>query len=185
MQRKLFWAILPWLAACSSLEVHTDYDGAVDFSRYQSYYWVRMPETRNPLMADRIVAEIDGQLAAKGWKKAAEAQADAAVIAHVTAREQERIDTLYNGMGPGWYGPRRGGAWVGTGGYATSTVSYYTVGTLIVDLADARTHAAIWHGMAEGTVDNDPVELQKKIREAAQKLFQGFPPVQAASRPSP
>ena len=183
--RKLMWAVLPFVAACSNIEVHTDYDGAADFSRYKTYYWAKTPTTNNPLMAGRLVAEIDNQLYAKGWKKVVEEQADAAIAAHVTAREQERIDTMYNNMGPGWYGPAGGYGgmgWAGTG-MSTSTVTYYTVGTLIVDVLDAKTHKAIWHGTAEGTVDDDAQAMQKKGSEAVQKLFQGFPPFQATSNP--
>jgi len=183
--RKLFWAVVPFVAACSSVEVHTDYDSAADFSRYNTYYWAKTPTTRNPLMAERIVAEIDGQLFAKGWKRVAEGQGDAAIASHVTTREQERIDTMYNNMGPGWYGPAGGmGGWGYAGtGMSTSTVSYYTVGTLIVDILDTKSHKAIWHGTAEGTVDNDAQDMKKEFHEAAQKMFKDFPPFRATSNP--
>lgn len=173
--RTLFWATLPLLAACSGVQVHTDYDAAADFSRYKTYYWAKTPATRNPIMADRIVAEVDGQLYAKGWRKAAEGEADAAVAAHVTAQEKERIDTMYNNMGPGGWYPYGAYGWVGAG-MSTSTVTYYTVGTLIVDILDAKSKKAVWHGTAEGTVTNDAADMQKKIGEAARQMFQNFPP---------
>lgn len=183
--RKLFWAVVPLVAACSGIEVHTDYDGSVDFSRYKTYYWAKLPETpQNPLMKDRIVNEIDGQLFAKGWRKVAEGEADAAIAGHVTTREQERIDTMYNNMGPGWYGPAGGmggWGWAGTG-MSTSTVSYYTVGTLIVDVLDAKSHKAIWHGTAEETVT--PEDIKQKVNEAVLKLFKDFPPFRATSTPT-
>lgn len=183
--RKLFWAVVPLVAACSSIEVHTDYDHAADFSRYKTYYWAKTPTTRNPLMQDRIVAEIDGVMFGRGWKKVAEGEADAAIASHVTTREQERIDTMYNNMGPGWYGPAGGlggMGWAGAG-MSTSTVTFFTVGTLIVDILDAKNHKAIWHGTAEGTVDDDAQHAQKKVNEAVQKMFEGFPPNRATSNP--
>jgi len=182
--RKLIWAVLPFVAACSSVEVHTDYDSSVDFSRFRTYYWAKTPETRNPLMAPRIVSAIDAQLTARGWQRVAEGQGDAAVASHVTAREQERIDTMYNNMGPGWYGPAGGmGGWAGTG-MSTSTVSVFTIGTLIVDILDAKTRKAIWHGTAEGTVDSDVQSTEQKVNDAAQRLFQNFPPTPATSKAS-
>jgi hypothetical protein len=177
--RKLFWAALPLAAACSSVAVHTDYNATADFSRYKTYYWAKTPTTRNPIMADRIVAKIDGELYAKGWRKAAEGQADAAVAAHVTASEKERLDTMYNTMGPGgWYGSG-GYGWVGAAS-ASYTVVHYTVGTLIVDIFDAQSKKAIWHATAESTVTNDAPEVQQKIDEATQKMFKDFPPLRAA-----
>jgi hypothetical protein len=58
---------------------------------------------------------------------------------------------------------------------STSTVSYYTVGTLIVDILDAKTKKAVWHGTAAGTVTNDAADVQLKIDEAARQMFQNFP----------
>ncbi len=182
--KRLFWMALPFIAACSGVEVHTDYDAAADFSRYKTYYWAKKPATpRNPIMADRIVAEIDGQLYAKGWRKAPEGQADAALASHVTSQERERVDTVYNNTGPGgWYGWSGYGAWAGAG-MATSTVTYYTVGTLIVDIFDAKSKKGIWHGTAEGTVTSDYPEMTKKVNEAIQKMFLAFPPFRAAGNP--
>ena len=136
-------------------------------------------------MADRIVNEIDGQLFSKGWRKVPEAEADTAIAAHVTAQEREQIDTMYNNVGPGgWYGPGFAGGWAGAG-VATTTVSYFTVGTLLVDIMDAKTKKGIWHGTAEGTAsqNQDPSETQKLIGEATAKLFKGFPPLVPAGKP--
>jgi hypothetical protein len=181
--RMFTWAVLPFVAACSSVDVHTDYDASVNFSSFKTYFWSKTPTTTNPLMASRIVAEIDGQLYDRGWRKVPEAQADAIIAAHVTSQEREQINTMYNNVGPGgWYGPGFAGGWAGSG-VSTSTVSYFTVGTLLVDILDAKTKKGIWHGTAEGTISDDPEQNQKQIAEAATKLFQNFPPRIAAGKP--
>ena len=183
--RMFCWAVLPFIAACSGVEVHTDYDAAVDFTHYKTYFWAKTPTTKNPLMADRIVAEIDGQLFAKGWRKVPEAQADAAIAAHVTTQEHEQINTMYNNVGPGgWYGPGFAGGWAGAGaGVSTSTVSYFTVGTLLVDILDEKTKKGLWHATAEGTVTDDPQQNQKSIADGVAKMFKNFPPMIAVSKP--
>lgn len=183
--RQLIWVILPLLTACSGVTVHTDFDHAVNFAQYKTYYWAKTPATpNNPIMADRIVSEIDGQLYAKGWRKVA-ADGDVALASHITTREKEQINTMYDSMGPGWYGyGMAGGRWgYGGPGMATSTVTTYTVGTLLVDLFDAKTHQAIWHGAAEGTVTDDPQANQKKVSEAITKMFQEFPPNPLGAKP--
>ena len=176
-------AVLPFVAACSSVEVHTDYDASVNFARYKTYCWTKVPTLTNPLMGGRIVAEIDGQLFAKGWQKVTdEQQADALIAAHVTTQEREQINTMYNNVGPGgWYGPGFAGGWAGAG-VSTSTVSYFTVGTLLVDILDAKTKQGIWHGTAEGTVSQDPQQNEKEIAESTTKLFQAFPPGLVATK---
>jgi len=175
---------LPFIAACSGVEVHTDYDASVDFSHYKTYYWSKTPTTKNPLMGQRIVAEIDGQLFTKGWRKVPEDQAAATIAAHVTTQEREQIDTMYNNVGPGgWYGPGFAGGWAGAG-VSTSTVSYFTVGTLLIDILDAKTKRGIWHGTAEGTITDDPQQNEKEIAEGVSKMFKNFPPGIAASKPN-
>lgn len=178
------WFIVPFIAGCSNVEVHTDYDSAVNFASYKTYFWTKTPTTKNPLMAPRIVAEIDGQLFAKGWKSVPTAdQADALIAAHVTTQEREQIDTMYNNVGPGgWYGPGFAGGWAGAG-VSTSTVSYFTVGTLLVDILDAKTKKGIWHGTAAGTVTDDPQQNEKEVAEAVSKMFKDFPPGMVASKP--
>lgn len=175
--RKLLWAAPLLLSACASVDVHTDYDPSVDFSRYSSYYWKKLPETDNPLMRDRIVAAVDDQLQAKGWRKVPEDQAQTALAAHVTAREGQRVDTQYDSWGPGWRG------WGGGPVMSTSRVVTYTVGTLVVDMFDAKSRNAIWRGTASDTVSSDPAVNRKALEEGIRGMFATFPPgVPATSR---
>ena len=167
----LLWTALLLLSACSSVEVHTDYDSSVDFSRFSTYYWKRLPQTDNPLMANRIVAGVDSQLQAKGWRKVPEDRAQAAVAAHVVAREGQRVETFSTGRGPAWYGWGMGGPLT-----SASSVVTYTVGTLVVDLYDAASRNAIWRGTASDTVSSDPAAVRRKIDEGLQRMFANFPP---------
>lgn len=187
--RRFTWAVLPLLTACSGVTVHTDFDRSANFAQYKTYSWAKVPtDLKNPLMASRIVSEVDGQLYAKGWRKVDPGQGDAALASHVTAREQEQINTMYDNMGPGWYGYGYGGFARGRWGYggpgmATSTVTTYTIGTLVVDVFDSKTKQAIWHGTAEGTVSDDPQSNEKNVSEGIAKMFQEFPPGLVASKP--
>lgn len=166
--------LLLGIGGCSSIEVHTDYDSSADFSRYANYAWVADPRTGNPLMDARIVAAVDEQLLTRGWHRMPPGQADVDLAARVTTRENERVDTMYSGGGPGFY--RRGYGGFGGMGMATSTVTTYTVGTLIIDLSDARTKKALWRGTASGTVSSDPGKNVERVRESLQEMFENFPP---------
>lgn len=172
MRGTLLGAILATTAACADLDikVHTDYDPAADFSKYQTYSWIKTPRTGNPLIEERIVQAVDAQLSAKGWRKVAAGPSDVALGVQVTSQEQERLDTFYSGWGG--YGHM---------GMAQSEVIKYTVGTIIVDMFDSRTKQPIWRGTATDTISDDPQKNTALMQEAMDKLFQGFPPKPAGS----
>ena len=73
------------------------------------------------------------------------------------------------GYGPGWgYDPY----WQGGYGIsnATTLVTTYSVGTLVIDLIDAREQKAIWRGSATGTIPLNPEKAAKQIDKAIHKL---------------
>src|SRR5205085_2685363 len=117
----------------------TDYDHKADFSRYRTYSWGKI-DASNPLWADRIMAAVDSQLAAKGWTRVPSG-GDAVAAAFGASKEHPTMETFYNGY-PGWY-------WNGWDGIATTTVDYNKVGNLTVDIFDATTRRLIWRGAAE------------------------------------
>ncbi|NUS39389.1 MAG: DUF4136 domain-containing protein [Lysobacter sp.] len=179
MRRSLAIAALTLLlAACASTPmVQTDHDPAVQFAQYHTYSWRQKPQEGPALLMQRIVDDIDAQLAAKGWRQVPEG-GDVVVAAHVATRERNRVDTFYDAPmwgGWGWYGP----GW--NAGFAHTTSTSYTVGTLLVDMFDAKTRRAIWSGVAEGTVPQSPVQVNQKLDEAVAKMFVGFPPGSAVN----
>lgn len=162
-------------AGCSQVEVHTDYNPGIHFADYHTYAWGNRPQSSNPLMVERIINEMDVALAAHGMKRIEEgAHADATLFVHMTTHEQPRIDTYTTGGGWGW--GRYGGMGMGMGGMSTSTVTFDTIGTLIVDIFDSKSQQPLWHASAEGAVSEDAKEDQAELREAVQKMFLDFPP---------
>lgn len=162
------------MMGCSSIEVHTDYDKNLDLTRYKSYSWLKKPSTNNPLMDERLMAALDTQLQAKGWRLMPDGKGEVVLFGTLTAKENERIDTMYNGGGPGFWGR---GFYMGGGvGMSTSTVTTYLVGTLVIDMFEAQSHRPLWRGSASGTISNNPEKNARNIQEAATKLFKDFPP---------
>ena len=159
------------LAACASTpDVQTDFDAAAQFSRYRTYAWGATPEFGAPLMQQRITASIDAKLGAIGWKPAPAATADVMIAAHVVTREQLSIDTLYSGGGLGGWGPP---------GNSSARVRSYTVGTLVVDMLDAKSKRAIWRGTASGALPKAADQASAKTQEAIDRMFASFPGVTA------
>ena len=160
------------LSGCtSSPTVDIDHDPSANFTAYRTYAWAKKPEGGSPLGMQRVVAGIDSRLQAKGWSMASPETADIALIANVATQQQQDIDTMYSGMGPGW-----GYGWGWGGGMATTTVRNYTVGTLILDMFDAKTKQGVWRGTASGTVSDSSQTNQEQLNKALDKMFVGFPP---------
>jgi hypothetical protein len=77
-------------------------------------------------------------------------------------------------MGYGGYGYRGwGGAGMGT---ATTTTSEYLVGTLVVDIFDAKSKALMYRGTASDEISDKAEKNIKKVAKASDKLFKDFPP---------
>jgi len=175
MKRHLLLAMaMALVGACASTPVvHTDHDPAATFSAYRTYAWRQEPPASNPLVRQRLVEAIEARLLARGWSPAPESEADIALVGNVASREEQTIETFYDG--PGW------GEWewrgvAGRTGARTTHVYTYTVGTLVLDMFDNRTKKAVWRATAEGTVPATPKQVDAALQAAVDKMFAEFPP---------
>ena len=120
---------------------------------------------------------MDAQLAAKGWTQVASG-GDVAVVAIKTSQIQRTLQTFYDGFGGGWGWRRFGG---GGFGDATTTEQDYKIGTLVIDLYDAKTKQLIWRGSAQDTVSDKAAKNEKNLDKGVAKMFKPFPPGSAKS----
>ena len=153
-------------AASFAQQVKTDYDHNANFGQYKTYSWEKV-QTKDPLMVDRIKDAVNGALAAKGWTQA-ESGGDVSVVAIETTQNQQTLNTFYDGFGGGW-------RWGGFGD-ATTTTETYKVGTLVVDLFDAKTKNLIWRSSSSDTLSNNAGKNTKNLDKGVQKMFAHFPP---------
>ena len=160
--------VLPALAAAQDVKI--DYDKAFNFSPVTTYSIKLGTAWGNDLSQRRVLAEFDEAIAAKGWKKAAEGQADVQVSLHGATQTKRNASTFYSGMGGGY---RYGGMGMGS---AQTVVSEYTVGTLVVDMFDAKTKNLVFRGTAEDEISDNPEKNAKKLEKASSKMFKNFPP---------
>jgi hypothetical protein len=70
----------------------------------------------------------------------------------------------------------------GMGGTSTTTVDEYTVGTLVVDIFDAKSKQLVYRGTATDELSNKPEKNAKKLAKASDKLFKDFPPGSKAKK---
>jgi len=158
-------------------DVKVDFDKAADFGALKTFTIKIGTHWNNPLSEKRVLAEIQQGLTEKGWTVTTDdAKADAIVILHGATEKQKSLNTFYSGGGMyGGYG-WRGGWGGGMGGTATTTVDEYTVGTLVVDIFDAKTKKLVYRGTAQDELSDKPEKNAKKLAKASDKLFKNFPP---------
>jgi len=153
----------------SAGQVKTDYDHNANFGQYKTYSWEQV-KTQDPLNVDRIKNAVNAALAAKGWTQA-DSGGDVCIVAMEMTHNQQTLNTFYDGFGGGW-------RWRGFGGMgeATTTTETYQVGTLIVDLFDAKTKQLVWRGNASDTLSNNSNKNIQNLDKDVQKMFNKFPP---------
>ena len=162
---------LVFAGMASAQQVKTDYDRSANFALYKTYSWEHV-ETKDPLNVDRIKHAVNAVLAARGWTMV-DSGADVAVVAMEITRDQQTLNTFYDGLGGGWGWRRFGG---GGFGEATTTTDTYKVGTVVVDLFDTKTKQLIWRGSASDTLSNNSDKNIKNLNESVDKMFKHFPP---------
>lgn len=163
----LVWTAL--LGASFAQEVKTDYDHHANFAGYRTYSWEKV-QTRDPLLVDRIKDAVNRDLTAKGWSQV-DSGGDVCIVAMDITRNQQTLNTFYDGFGGGW-------RWRGFGGFgdATTTTETYQVSTLVVDLFDAKSKTLIWRGSSSDTLSNNADKNTKNLDKGVQKMFAHFPP---------
>jgi len=162
--------MLPAFAAAQDVKI--DFDKAYDFSGPKTYAISIGTTWGNDLSQRRVLAEVDQEITSKGWKKVDAAQANVVVVIHGATQTKRSANTFYSGMGG--YGYRYGG--FGGTGSAQTVVSEYAVGTLVVDMFDAKTKNLVFRGTAEDEISDNAEKNAKRLEKASTKLFKNFPP---------
>src|SRR5437879_3084784 len=165
-------------AACGyGIKASSDYDHSVNFASYHTFSIMKGNSSGNPLSDQRIAADVTTALVSKGWREAPEGAAQAAVVVHTSTKTKHSYSTFYDGW-DGWGWRRRG--W---GGF-TSATTYeqdYKVGSVVVDIFDAKSKEAIWHGTAAGVLSGNAQENARIDDQAVAKMFASFPPGTSAA----
>jgi hypothetical protein len=161
------------LASCATAPtVKIDYDKAANFGPIKTFSIKLGTPWGNQIGEKRVMNEFTQALSEKGWKLVPEDQADAHVVVHGASQTKKDLNTFYSGTAYGYRG------WRGMGGTgtATTTVTEYQVGTLVVDVFEAKSKSLMWRGIAQDEVSDSADKNVEKLGKASDKMFQDFPP---------
>ena len=173
--KKRYWIVLLGAlvaaSSCSSISVSTDFDRDADYGLYRTFSFAPpraerrgdRPYEGSPTRT-RILAAIERELTAKGYRKAIDERADFLVAVHIAA--QNRVDVGVYDYRLGWRG-----RWHGR----DVRVHRYKEGTLVIDIVDARRRELVWRGTAKGAI-HGPDEVEEHIAESVRKTIERFPP---------
>jgi len=180
MKKTLVTAVCVLMAAPALLlaqKTSYDFSKTANFAAFKTYALKDGTKVGQPLIDDRIVNAIDAELSLKGLTKAA--SPDVFVVYHVAFDKQKDISTYSTGYAGG-YGAYRWG-WGGGGWGSTSTTTQVrdiTVGTMVIDIADAKQSQMVWRGIGVKEIDTQakPEKRDKSITNAVKKIFKNYPP---------
>jgi hypothetical protein len=152
-----------------------DFDKAAPFTQFKTYSWKDGTPTKNQLVDNRIIAAIEAQLAAKGLVKS-DTDPDVFVLFHMAFDEEKDISSYSSGPTYGGYGYGWGGGW----GTTTTDVRVRNilVGTLAVDIVDAKKKQVAWRGLGTKEVNTTakPEKRDENITKAVEKIMKNYPP---------
>jgi len=152
-----------FMTACSTLKVSTDYDPSVDIKTKSSFAIVHKSAT-DSLIIDRINAAIKKELTAKGYKQAAQSDADFDVIYEYGSKNKTDVES--NFVPIGFFG-----------GYTEVDDYNYVQGTFDIRMIDPSTKKDFWTAKAKNELDTKetPEERTKYVNELVSKILEKFP----------
>lgn len=145
-------------------QVSVNYNHSQSFAGFHTYAWG--PENANKVQ-DSILAQvaehdIDSALEAKGLTKVEPGQNPDLIV---TANGGLKQQTSYTAWGMRGFG----------GGMGGITPEQNVIGTLIVDIGDAKNQNLVWRGMAQNTLNNKGSKNQEMVQKAIAKMFKDWP----------
>ncbi len=145
-------------------QVSVNYNRSQSFSQYHTYTWAsdNANKIQNSILAQQAKSDIDSAMQSKGLQLVQESQNPDVIL---TASGGMKQQTSYSAMGMRGFG----------GGMGTITPQENVVGTMIVDLYDAKTKSLIWRGIAQNTLSNNGNKNSQMVSKAVQKMFKQWP----------
>ena len=174
-----FLVFVSSMVGCTTIDVKTDFDPSVDFSRFRSFAFAGLTDLNqggvldNSLTRKRLETIIARELAQKGLQQVAlDEHPDLQVHYWVGIKDKQRIEST--GPTVGAYGWRGGYGW--GAGYSGVTTYEYKEGTLITDLVEPGKKELVWRATMVANLADTAQENIALVAQAIAKAYKDFPP---------
>jgi hypothetical protein len=168
-----------------------DYRRGVNFGNIRTFAFKATPPMApeayktttydSPLQRERTNAFIAQQLEARGMKQV-DQNPDVYIVSHRTYKTDYTYYGPYGWGGPYWWGGYYGAGyypgWGGWGGWDGGGYVYEELlGTLTVDVEDAKTGTLLWRGIETKRVhqSSKPQKRDKRVYDEVSDVFKHFP----------
>lgn len=145
-------------------KVSVNYNHSQDFSQYHTYAWGsnNANQVQNSILAQQAQQDINTALQGKNLQMVQESGNPDLIVTSSGGLQQQ---TSYEAWGMRGIG----------GGMGGITPEQNVLGTMIVDLYDAKTKSLVWRGVAENTLNTNGNKNQQMVSKAVQKMFKQYP----------
>ena len=169
------WAIVLMLAVlaggCASVrEINSDWDKEADFSHFKTFAFSDegMPFV-NEKAGVAVQEMVAAELGTKGYRQVDAEEADFMVVLFPGQKDGLRVDWYSMGYMPWW------GLW--GGGYAVGArATDIKIGSMMVDIVDARLNRMVWRGKVDIEMKSDVKRSIDRVMGAIEDMFKNFPP---------
>ena len=154
-------------AACSAMDVNSEFPPEADFSGLETYAWRVRSEERGrrriaPVAVRQLVTSVDRELAAKGFRKV-EREPDFLVDYVFASQDRVGETVVITDERIGYVSGRR-------------DIYIEREGALLLTISRPGSERMLWRGWATDVVEPDIEKIVKKVDEAATKILALFPP---------
>lgn len=151
-------------AIATGQEVSVNYNHGQDFSQYHTYAWGsnNANNIKNSILAQEARQDINTAMQGKGLQLVQETQNPDLIITSNGGLQQQTTYTAWGMRGIG-------------GGMGGITPEQNVVGTMIIDLYDAKTQSLVWRGIAQGTLNSNGNKNTQMLAKAVKKMFKQYP----------
>jgi hypothetical protein len=145
-------------------QVSVNYNKSQSFSQYHTYSWAtdNANQIQNSILAQQAKSDIDSAMQGKGFQLVPDSQNPDIIL---TASGGLKQQTSYQAWGMRGIG----------GGMGGITPEQNVIGTMIVDLYDAKTKSLVWRGIAQNTLSNNGSKNSQMVSKAVAKMFKQWP----------
>lgn len=173
----------------STMKISSDYDHSAHFGGLKTYAWMpgaqsglEDPRMNAALIDPNVRADVNKELAAKGYVLQPAGNVDFMVSYHVSMEDESK--TQHVGDAPIYdayavtFADGKTTAHVVRNSGAVSYLDSFRVGTLLLRITDPKTKNLIWHGAAEAQLTDNATPEQKKQRleHVIHLILDRFPP---------
>ncbi len=172
------------ISSCSSIKVISDMDQTVDFTKFKTFEYYGWAEESDKILnrfdKERIESAFGDEFRKRGMTYV-ESEGDVIVTLFIVTEQKTKTTATTTGMGGmyggygGYYGHGPGYGW--GGGMSTTTYSDYdyVVGTLVVDMYDAKEKHLIWEASGSGSIKENPKGREDRIKNTVMLIMRKYP----------